>query len=122
MLLNVNNNKKITYIPHQREYEAWINRLLPTELEAIKAEILKRIDKDEIATAGWIPGSNWSGTPFHAIYEKACFFDEEAAGKCFGLIVWATMMEHEDCWAFGRYELNNLPIQSMTYFKVSSCE
>ncbi len=118
MLWDVYKNKEINNIPHKREYDVWISRLTQVEIQDIKAEILRRIEGDEIATAGWIPGSNWSGTPFHSIYEKACRFDEEASAKCFGLIVWETMMEHEDYWGFGRYELNNLPIRSMTYFKV----
>lgn len=118
MLWDVYNNKEINNIPHKREYDVWISRMTQAEIQGIKTEILKRIEGDEIATAGWIPGSNWSGTPFHSIYEQACRFDEDASAKCFGLMVWETMMEHEDYWGFGRYELNNLPIRSMTYFKV----
>ena len=118
MLWDVYKNKGINNIPHKKEYDIWISRMSKDEIRNIKAEILKRIKGDEIATAGWIPGSHWRGTPFLPIYEKACYCDEVASGKCFGLIVWETMMEHEDYWGFGRYELNNLPIQSMTYFKV----
>jgi hypothetical protein len=118
MLWDVHRNKVIDNIPHKKDYDIWISRMASSEIQDIKAEILRRIEGDEIATAGWIPGSDWSGTPFYPIYEKACRYDQEASGKCFGLMVWETMMEHEDYWAFGRYELNDVPIQSMTYFKV----
>ncbi len=118
MLWDVHNKKKINDIPHKKEYNTWISRLSKEDIHDIKTAILRRIEGDEIATAGWIPGSNWSGTPLQSIYEKACHRDEVASGKCFGLIVWVTMMEHEEYWGFGRYELNNLPLQSMTYFKV----
>jgi len=118
MLWDVHNNKEVTRIPHKQEYDAWISRLSREQIRSIKDEILRRISGDEIATAGWIPGSEWCGTPFHAIYETACRSDEAAAGKCFGLLVWETLMEHDDYWGFGKYEFNNLPITSMTYFKV----
>jgi len=118
MLWDIFKNHQINNIPHKKEYDTWMSRMSEEEIRDIRTEILRRIEGDEIATAGWIPGSDWSGTPFHSIYEKACQYDEVASGKCFGLIVWVTMMEHEDYWSFGRYELNNLPIRSMTYFKV----
>ena len=118
MLWDVYNNKEITRIPHKREHDICMSRLSDCEIQGIKDEILRRIDGDEIATAGWIPGSDWTDTPFHPIYEKACLLDEEASGKCFGLLVWVTLMEHEDYWGFGRYEIKDVPMESMTYFKV----
>lgn len=118
MIWDVCNNREINRIPHRMEYNTWMSRLTTQQIEIIKEEILRRISGDEVATAGWIPGSDWSNIPFQPIYETACRRDEEAAGKCFGLLVWVTLMEHGDCWGFGRYKLNNLPIESMTYFKV----
>lgn len=118
VLWDIDKGKLVQNIPHRKQYESWVSRLSQDEVKDIKSEILQRIKGDEIATAGWIPGSDWRGTPFQAIYEKACRFDQDAAAKCFGLIVWVTMMEHEDYWGFGKYELNCMPINSMTYFKV----
>jgi len=119
MLWDVDKQKVVQNIPHKNQYDLWMSRLCHDDIKEIKSEILQRIKGDKVATAGWIPGSDWRGTPFQAIYEQACRFDQESAAKCFGLIVWETMMEHEDYWGFGRYELNYLPIKSMTYFKVS---
>ena len=93
MLWDVYNNKEITRIPHKAEYDVWTSRLTRDQIQSIKAEIIRRIDGDEIATAGFLPGSDWSGTPFHPIYETACRSDEEAAGKCFGLMVWETLRD-----------------------------
>lgn len=118
MLWDVHNNKEVTYVPHKKEYDVWISRLSSEQIQYIKDEILRRISGEEVKTAGWIPGSDWRETPFQPIYEIACRSNEKAAGKCFGLLVWETLMEHEDYWGFGKYELNNLPIESMTYFKV----
>lgn len=118
MLWDVDKNTEVRAIPHRSEYQRWISRLTPVQIQAIRNEIVARIDGDEIATAGWIPGADWSGTPFYPIYDVACGRDEDAAAKCFGIMVWETFMQHEDRWGFGRYNLNNLPISSMTYFKV----
>jgi len=118
MLWDIYKNKEITNTPHKREYDLWISRLTQSEILEIKTEILRRIEGDEIATAGWIPGADWNSTPFETIFYKACRRDQASFAKCFGLFVWETMMEHEDYWAFGRYEVHNIPIQSMTYFKV----
>ncbi len=119
MIWDVQNSKEISYIPHQREYDIWTSRLTAQQIETIKDEIRKKIAGDEVATAGWIPGAHWGNTPFHPIYETACRCNKETAGMCFGLFVWETLMEHEDYWGFGKYEVNNIPIRSMTYFKVN---
>ena len=121
MLWDDSKRREVTRIPHKREYDIWVSRLSQEQVQNIRAEILRSISikGDDIATAGWIPGSDWTGTPFQPIYEVACRCDKTASGKCFGLFVWTTLMEHEDYWGFGRYELNNVPIESMTYFKVT---
>jgi len=118
MLWDVNKNQKITQIPHRRDYDTWTARLSKDQTSRIKEEINSLIAGDEIKTAGWIPGENWMGTPFQAISETACRSDREASGKCFGLFVWVTLMEREDYWGFGKYSKNDIPIQSMTYFRV----
>lgn len=118
MIWDIDKNIELTTIPHKNDYDVWVSRLTKVELQAIKDEIMERIAGDQVATAGWLPGSDWSNTPFHAIYEKACLFDQTASGKCFGLLVWVTLMEHDDYWAFGKYSVNNIPINSMTYFKI----
>jgi hypothetical protein len=81
------------------------------------SELRSRIKCDEIHTSSWIPGANWTDTVFQPIYENACRYDPEAAAKCFGLILWAVLLDDEDVWGFGRYEKNDVPIEGMTYFK-----
>lgn len=48
-----------------------MGRMTPVEIAAAKAKLDELIDGTEIQTAGWIPGKDWSGTPFQPIYEKA---------------------------------------------------
>lgn len=108
---------RIQDLPHEREFDVWRSRLREIDFEAIVNELNSRIDSDEIHTAGWIPGSDWTGTVWEPIY-YACGQDIEASGMFFGLIVFYIMMNREDCWGFGRYEKDGLPIESMTYFRI----
>ena len=48
----------------------------------------------------------------------ACRGNPDAAGKCFGLILWEVMIRREDDWSFGRFERDGVPIESMTYFRI----
>ena len=76
------------------------------------------IEGTEIQTAGWMPGKDWTGTPFQPIYEKAARYSEEAAARCFGLMVWEVFMERDEKWTSGRFEKDGEPIGSRTYFQV----
>lgn len=111
--------REIRSVPHKRDYDIWRTRLLDNEYRAIEEELEQRINGTEIQTSSWIPGRDWSGTVFQPIYEKACLQDEDASAKFFGLILWRVMMDHDDCWAFGRYEKDGLPIEGLTYFRIS---
>ncbi|UCE66755.1 MAG: hypothetical protein JSU85_01710 [Candidatus Zixiibacteriota bacterium] len=118
MLYSTGQNREITYIPHERDYNLWRGRLSEDEYRAIIDELNNRIDSDEVHTSSWIPGSDWTDTVFQPIYEKACNYDERLSGKCFGLFLWVVMMNRPEFWAFGRYEKDGIPIEGLTYFRV----
>ena len=56
----------IDRIPYRSEFDALRCGLSQTELGAMAGRIKELIDEagSEIATAGWLPGSDWTGTPF----------------------------------------------------------
>jgi hypothetical protein len=56
---------------------------------------------------------------FQPIYEKAWHEDENAAAKFFGLILWHVVMEHEEDWSFGCYQQAGIPIEGLTYFRIT---
>ena len=118
MLYSIDSGKDINHIPHKKEFEIWCSRLSKHQLKTIRAKLQGMISGDEIHTAGWMPGSNWNGTPWQPIYEKACEKDFNAAARCFGLFVWEAFLQHHETWSFGRYELNGEEIGSITYFRV----
>ena len=120
MLYSIPDMKRIDYVPHSNDYDRWLaalNAVDPKAYQCICKELNARFDKREVDTSSWIPGSDWSGTPFDAIY-WACQQDETAAGLFFGLLVWQVVMDREDCWSFGRYEKDGTPIKGMTYFRI----
>jgi hypothetical protein len=84
------------------------------------AEIDARIDAagGEIATAGWLPGADWRGTPFWPIFTKAARRNEELAGKMFGLLVWCTVRARPEAWGSKRCEIDGEDIGSRTYFQL----
>jgi len=120
MLYSIDTQKYISHIPHESEYRTWIGRLSQQEFETIIEDLNQKVEGDEIHTSSWMPGADWSGTVFEPIYEKACRCNEEAAGMCFGLILWCILMKREDVWGFGRYEKDGVPIKGMTYFKIEN--
>lgn len=90
--------------------------------DAIKAEINRRLDELIISpdpTWGSITNTSleggkanpstgvrgdWSGTPFHAIYE-ACGHDEEASAKCYGSVWKQTIIDRKtECWVGIRFD------------------
>jgi len=72
MLIEITTRKQITKVPFPERFRL-LQRLTPQELEAIDRRINESIDAagGDIATAGWLPGSDWTGTPFDPIYQKA---------------------------------------------------
>lgn len=120
MLYSIESGKYVKTIPHRRDYDRWRRGLDDKEYQAIYNELRSRISGSEIETSSWIPGSDWSGTVYQPIYEKACALDGEASAKFFGLILWQVVMEHEATWSFGRYKLGNVPIEGLTYFRLTS--
>ncbi len=119
MLWDVDKNREIVSIPHLDFYNSCISRLTQEQFEAIQDEILQYIDGKDCVTAGFIGSRDWSETPFQPIFEDACNHDFDASRLLFGIIVWVTLMEHElYYWSFGRYNINDIQVESMTYFRV----
>ena len=86
------------------------------DYDKIVEAINEQIDSHDVNTAGWIPGSDWTGTVYEPLY-YACGRNETQAGLFFGLIVFKELMERTDyVWGFGRFEKDGVAIRSMTYF------
>jgi hypothetical protein len=121
MLIDVDTGKIIEQVPFQRDFGTLRGRLTAAEFEAMVGRVNELIDASgsEIATAGWLPGSDWTWTPFQPIYEKAARNDFQRAALFFGQLVWYTIMKRPERWASGRYQVDGRDIGSRTYFRLS---
>ena len=120
MLIDVDSGKPIEHVPFRRDFDVLRERLSEPEFEAMVSRVNELIDASgsEIATAGWLPGSDWTGTPFQPIYEKAARNDFQRAALFFGQLVWYTIMRRPERWASGRYQVDGRDIGSRTYFRL----
>lgn len=119
MLVSADTGKKVTKIPHKREFDHWKQNISDADYQKVVDEINRKVDANQVNTAGWMPGSDWTGTVYEPLY-KACGCNKECAGMFFGLIVFETLMNRTDKkWGFGRYEMDGKAIKSMTYFELS---
>lgn len=119
MIVDLNSGKEINNIPHAKHYDLIRNRLSAKEYDAIIEELNKRIDETtgEVVTSSWIPGANWNGTAFQAIYDKAANENFDLAGLFFGLIVWVVFKERPEKWTYVKYSDEESGIRGTTYFK-----
>jgi len=115
MLFDID-GKQLTKIPYPETYQK-LTALTSLEIRLIKDALNKKIAGDEIHTAGWMPGADWTDTPFQPIYEKAAHRDFNLAAKLFGLTVYEVFMEHEEKWYTLKADKDGKPIGSRTYFK-----
>lgn len=122
MLIDIDHNRPIDQVPYRSTFDALRRRLSDAEFDGMIARINELIDESggEIATAGWLPGSDWTGTPFEPIYAKAAPGDFERSAMFFGQLVWYAVMNRPERWASGRYELDGKQIGSRTYFRLGS--
>ena len=120
MLYDVNGEKIINYMPYKDQVDTLRSRLSESDFEAICNKINELIDNagGEIATAGWLPGNDWTGTPFFAIYDKAARGDYDLSAKFFGQCVWYAVSNRSEYWASGKYKLGEVEIRIRTYFRV----
>lgn len=116
MLYSVDSGSYVEKLPHKKDFERWMRNLGEEEYSKIVDALNEKIDKSDINTSSWIPGSDWTGTVYEPIYH-ACGDNKETSGMFFGLILFNLLMERDDAvWGFGRYEKDGVPIRGTTYF------
>jgi hypothetical protein len=121
--VNIKPNGSIELIEtqaHERYFRRWMLRLPDEAFKRICEALNKYIDEKgngEIITTSWVPGADWTNTPYEPIYD-AVGQSWESARFFFGLIVWQLMMSRSEYWAFGRYPRHEGDIIGLTYFRV----
>jgi hypothetical protein len=74
---------------------------------------------ERVGISSFMPGADWSDTPYEPIYEKAAGEDEEMAAKIFGQIVWEVFQERPERWASQEAGvINGKEVKGRTYFRL----
>jgi hypothetical protein len=115
MIFDVHKNKIIDSIPHIESFELIQMTLTEQEIQSIEDEINTKLDKVNIVNAGFMPGSDWRGTPFQVLFDRTADKNFRFASLLFGLMVWVTIQKREDLWSFGNYHPYDL---AKTYFRI----
>lgn len=117
MLVLAKTKKKVDRFPYAEEFADLRKNISDEDYEKVVEEINKYIDSNDVITAGWIPGNDWTGTVYEPLYH-ACGKNKVKSGQFFGQIVFKILMERTDAvWAGGRFEIDGKAIKSITYFK-----
>jgi hypothetical protein len=110
---------KVTTQAHDWWFRRWVRLVTPAELQRIEDALnhhINTVGASQIITTSWIPGSDWTGTPYEPIWWAVQ--DWDLARFFFGLIVWSVMMKRREDWSFGRYPKKVGDIIGLTYFRV----
>jgi hypothetical protein len=94
-----------------------LSRMSDAEVVAIRSALDQRIAGSRIETSSWIPGSDWSGTPYWPIYEKAAAMNEDISGRIFGLFVWEAFERHPLDWYTERFSMGGEEDRFRVYFR-----
>jgi hypothetical protein len=106
----------VTKVPRKEVSGLIESRLSATEFNSIVDALDVQISGKEIHTSSWMPGNDWTGSPYQVLHEKAARFNEELSGKMFGLMVFIAFMQRPEVWITGRFEKDGEPITGRTYF------
>ena len=98
-------------------YHLAVSRLSNTELIDIRHALDSRIAGSRIETASWIPGSDWRGSAYQPIYEKAARFNADMAALMFGLFVWEAFERHHLDWYTERFSMGGEEDRFRVYFR-----
>jgi hypothetical protein len=112
--------EKQTNVPKSRlsTYRQAERELTPSQMQEIKQAINSYINGKRVFVSSHIPGSDWTGTVYWPIYEKAAHYNYDIARWIFGLIVWKTVIERKEDWFFKKpLEPGEGELMGMTYFQ-----
>lgn len=120
--------KRQTRIPHEGDYQEWRSLLRDRDHAAILAELHRVMDEaialgedrgeNGMFCSSFLPGEDWTGTPYQPIWADACRRDVDQARLFYGLLVWEAVMTHGEEWVFYRAEdeTRDRPL-GMIYFR-----
>jgi len=126
MLYSIDSQRYVTNIPHKADYKRWRKNISDEDYNKVVDVLLtEHFGAGEIKVSSFLPGHDWSGTPYEAIW-YACNQNDFQAALFFGLIVFKTLMDmpwEDGVWSFGKaanYTERFENIRGMLYFKLDN--
>ena len=117
MLFDLDTQREITHMPHEEDYRRWRQNLSDDDHTAIREALHVYIDDKEYFCASFIPGPDWTDTPYQPIY-TACGDNWDQAKLFFGQLVWEAVQQHDANWSCKRFDYNRDRIMGLTYFRI----
>lgn len=116
----------IKKVPFKNDYLIWKNRLTKEEYNGLFNVLTVEVDKvseqpaqKQFLTSSFLPGSDWTNTPYQIIYEKACVYNEQHAAFFFGLILMDVIIQHKNKWCSVKLKsFVEKGIKGSTYFRM----
>jgi len=112
--------KAITRLRHRDTYDQFKSNMTDEEFEGIMAALNLMIaqfpEGQQVTTASYIPGDDWTGTLFQPIF-TACKGDLKVAKSFFAQLIWVAFQKHSDDWMFLRKNSDEDQLLGVTYFK-----
>ncbi len=94
-----------------------LDRMSSSDVATVRAALDKRIEGSRIETSAWIPGSDWRGTPWQAIYDVGAKGSFEQAALMFGLFVWEAFDRHPADWFTTKFSAGGEGDRFRVYFR-----
>lgn len=110
--------EEMSGIPHEDQYRVWRSRISDGDYEAVEAAINEYCETHDVFVSSHIPGPDWTGTVYDALYE-ACARNREHSGFFFGVIVWLVLIERDDEWLFKPADKDGDDVLGTTYWRKS---
>jgi hypothetical protein len=120
-ILSIETKQPITRQPHPDVWRLIVDRLPQETLDNIIAAIDAKIgEEDEVKVAGWMPGNDWTNTPFQRIYEIAARYDFDLSARMFGLVAWEAFKRRTDQWFTTTTTFAGRDVENRVYFRPRS--
>lgn len=112
-MLKTIDGELITHVAYEIQFKKRMESIDQKDYHIIIEELNRVIDRGDVHTSSWIPGSDWRGTLYEPIW-IACRKNNVEAAKFYGQILYKVIMDRPEEWYFGSYP----HARGKTYFKM----
>ena len=113
-------DKPLAHVGHLPEFDLRRALFPSPQFDAVVEALRHEIEGKRIFKSGWLPGRDWKGTPYQAIFDAfRARMDHDAAyqnaGMFFGQLVQYVLIDDDEEWLFMPKDADELG--GTTYFR-----